>query len=102
MTTEIEASLVKRGIWFVEMILEPAYCFTGGTLLHRTDVSKGPVFGRTITTDVGTGNIIVALLAVLTTLGKRDVRGKEEAKGPCVVMLRTEAANVARLRRTFD
>jgi hypothetical protein len=51
------------------MSLKPAFGFADGALLYRTDVGKGPVFGRTITTDVGTGNIIVALLAVLRALG---------------------------------
>jgi hypothetical protein len=29
----------------------------------------GPVLGRTITTDTQTGNLVVAMLAVLSTLG---------------------------------
>lgn len=41
----------------------------------RTDLSKGSVLGQTITTDTRTGNLVVALLAVLSTIGmtfKRD------------------------------
>jgi hypothetical protein len=58
---------VAYGSW--KLSLESAFDFANGALTYRTDLSKGPMFGRTITTDVGTGNIIVALLAVLTTLG---------------------------------
>lgn len=38
--------------------------------IARTDVSRGSVLGQTITTDTRTGNLIVALLAVLSTIGK--------------------------------
>lgn len=37
----------------------------------RTDVSRGNVLGQTITTDTRTGNLLVALLAVLSTVGTR-------------------------------
>ncbi|KAH7372353.1 hypothetical protein BKA66DRAFT_423129 [Pyrenochaeta sp. MPI-SDFR-AT-0127] len=36
---------------------------------RRTNIDDGPVLGRTITTDTRTGNLLVALLAVLSTLG---------------------------------
>lgn len=36
----------------------------------RTDFDKGPILGRTITTDTQKGNLVVALLAVVSTLGK--------------------------------
>ena len=42
--------------------------FTDG--LHcRTNRDDGPILGRTITTDTQTVNLIVALLAILSTLG---------------------------------
>ncbi|KAF2110744.1 hypothetical protein BDV96DRAFT_650847 [Lophiotrema nucula] len=47
--SEIETSLVKRGKW--------------------TNLQQGPVMGQTITTDAQTGTLIIALLAVFTSLG---------------------------------
>jgi hypothetical protein len=44
--------------------LDPKYVYRG----LRVDVVRGPVVGKTITTDTGTGKIIVSLLAVLVTL----------------------------------
>lgn len=35
----------------------------------RTNLDKGPVIGKTTTTDVKTGNLIVAIIAVVSTLG---------------------------------
>ncbi|KAF2180390.1 hypothetical protein K469DRAFT_714764 [Zopfia rhizophila CBS 207.26] len=49
MSAELDARLVKRGLW--------------------TNLSEGPILGRTITTDTRTGTLIVALLAVLSSLG---------------------------------
>ena len=48
--SEIDDRFVKRGQW--------------------TNVQEGSVLGQTITTDTRTGIIIVALLAVLSTIGK--------------------------------
>ena len=39
--------------------------------IARTDVSRGSILDQTITTDTRTGNLLVALLAVLSTIGKR-------------------------------
>ncbi|OAL45319.1 hypothetical protein IQ07DRAFT_662175 [Pyrenochaeta sp. DS3sAY3a] len=47
--SQLPAALVHKGFW--------------------TNVDKGPVMGRTFTTDTQTGNICIALLAILTTLG---------------------------------
>ncbi|KAF1846848.1 uncharacterized protein K460DRAFT_132067 [Cucurbitaria berberidis CBS 394.84] len=47
--SELPAQAVHRGLW--------------------TNLERGPVMGSTITTDTQTGNLIVALLAILTTLG---------------------------------
>lgn len=47
--SQLPAELVHQGFW--------------------TNVDKGPVMGRTFTTDTQTGNICIALLAILTTLG---------------------------------
>jgi len=49
--SELDSQYVKRGFWINE--------------------AQGPVMGRTITTDIRTGTIIVALLAVLSSLGTR-------------------------------
>ncbi|KAH6638205.1 hypothetical protein C7974DRAFT_156147 [Boeremia exigua] len=48
MSLEIEPNLIRRGVWI--------------------NLDHGSVMGKTITTDTQTGNIIVALLAVLSTL----------------------------------
>jgi hypothetical protein len=49
MSIEVEPRFIKHGFW--------------------TNVDQGPILGQTITTDTKTGNLIVALLAVLSTLG---------------------------------
>lgn len=49
MALEVEPRFIKHGVW--------------------TNLDQGPVLGQTITTDTKTGNLIVALLAVLSTLG---------------------------------
>ena len=46
--TELDDAYVKRGLW--------------------TDWSRGPVLGRTITTDSTTGAIIVSMLAIMSSL----------------------------------
>lgn len=48
--SELDARYVHRGLW--------------------TNLSKGPIMGQTITTDTKTGAIVIAILAVCTTLGK--------------------------------
>jgi hypothetical protein len=40
-------------------------------LSHRTNVEKGPVLGKTITTNAQTGNLVVAIVAVISTLGRQ-------------------------------
>ena len=47
--SELSAQFVKRGYW--------------------VNVSQGRILGQTLTTDIQTGSIIVALLAVCTTIG---------------------------------
>lgn len=47
--SELQSRFVKRGLW--------------------VDHSEGPIMGRTITTDTKTGTILIALLAVLASLG---------------------------------
>lgn len=47
--SEIESQLVHRGVW--------------------SDVSRGTFLGRTITTDVRTGTFLIAIMAVLCSLG---------------------------------
>ncbi|KAH7076744.1 hypothetical protein BKA63DRAFT_288712 [Paraphoma chrysanthemicola] len=49
MSLEIESRFVKRGLW--------------------TNIEHGSVMGKTITTDTRTGNLVVAVLAVVSTLG---------------------------------
>lgn len=45
----------------------------------RTDLDKGAILGQQITTDTRTGSLIVALLAVLSTIGKIcDATGSSE------------------------
>lgn len=47
--SELDAQFVKRGLW--------------------TNLDQGTVMGKTITTDTGIGVLIVAILAILSTLG---------------------------------
>ncbi|KAF2871909.1 hypothetical protein BDV95DRAFT_28836 [Massariosphaeria phaeospora] len=47
--SELPSQFVKRGIW--------------------TNLEQGPVLGQTITTDIGTGTVVIALLAVLSSIG---------------------------------
>jgi hypothetical protein len=47
--SEVDAQFVKRGLW--------------------TNLDQGAVMGKTITTDTGTGVLVVAILAILSTLG---------------------------------
>lgn len=49
MSLELDSRFVKRGYW--------------------VNLSKGPTMGQTITTDSKTGSVVVALLAVLASLG---------------------------------
>ncbi|CAI6232189.1 unnamed protein product [Periconia digitata] len=51
--SQLSAQFVKKGFWI--------------------DNTRGPVMGRTITTDTQTGNIVVALMAVLATLGTKNL-----------------------------
>lgn len=37
----------------------------------RTNLDQGPVMGKTITTDTKTGSLIVAIVAIVSTLGTR-------------------------------
>jgi hypothetical protein len=47
--SEVDASFVRRGLW--------------------TNVDQGDIMGKTITTDSTTGAIVIALMAVLSTMG---------------------------------
>lgn len=48
--SEVDGRFVKRGLW--------------------TNLDHGQVMGKTITTDSTTGTIVVALMAVMSTVGK--------------------------------
>jgi hypothetical protein len=48
--SEVDGRYVKRGLW--------------------TNLDQGPVLGKVITTDTETGMIVIALLAILSALGK--------------------------------
>jgi hypothetical protein len=48
--SEVDARFIKRGLW--------------------TNVDRGNVMGKTITTDSTTGAIVIALMAVLSTMGR--------------------------------
>ena len=37
----------------------------------RTNLDQGSVMGKTITTDIKTGSLIVAIVAIVSTLGTR-------------------------------
>jgi hypothetical protein len=47
---EIDARFVKHGLW--------------------TNLEEGNIMGKTITTDTRTGTIVIALMAILSTVGK--------------------------------
>lgn len=53
--------------------LQSSATYTSRSRSSRTNLAHGPVLGQTITTDTQTGNIIVALLAVLSTLGMQTL-----------------------------
>jgi hypothetical protein len=61
--SELDSQYVKRGFWINE--------------------ARGPIMGRTITTDTRTGTIVVALLAVLSSLGTTNSDGFELANCIC-------------------
>jgi hypothetical protein len=48
--SEVDGRFIKRGLW--------------------TNVGQGNVMGKVITTDSTTGAIVIALMAVLSTMGK--------------------------------
>jgi hypothetical protein len=48
--SEVDAQFVKRGLW--------------------TNLDQGNIMGKTITTDSSTGAIIIALMAILSTMGR--------------------------------
>jgi len=50
--SEVDGRFVKQGIW--------------------TNLDKGEVMGRTITTDTRTGIFIIAIMAVMSTIGECD------------------------------
>ncbi|ERF76409.1 hypothetical protein EPUS_06967 [Endocarpon pusillum Z07020] len=62
--SQLPAEYVKRGLWI--------------------NIELGPVMGRIITTDTQTGNLVVALLALLTTLGQAFLR---TLPTPCALLL---------------
>ena len=55
MSVDLDPKYVHRGLW--------------------VDVDRGSVMGKTITTDTGTGTLIVSLLAVLVTIGELNACG---------------------------
>lgn len=40
-------------------------------MVSRTNLDEGPIMGKTITTDTQTGNLVVAIVAVVSTLGAK-------------------------------
>jgi hypothetical protein len=66
--SELDSLFVKRGVWFVLLRILPCLDVYAN-LSIRTNLDQGSVMGRTITIDTTTGNLVVALLAVLSTLG---------------------------------
>tara|TARA_R110002003_G_scaffold118_2_gene10535 strand:+ start:4424 stop:4603 length:180 start_codon:yes stop_codon:yes gene_type:complete len=50
--SEVDGRFIKRGLW--------------------TNVDQGSVMGKTITTDSTSGAIIIAMMAVLSTVGKEN------------------------------
>lgn len=38
--------------------------------IHRTNLDQEPVMGKIITTDAKTGNLLIAILAVVSAMGK--------------------------------
>jgi hypothetical protein len=65
--SEVDARFVKRGLW--------------------TNLAQGNIMGKTITTDSTTGAIIIALMAVLSTMG----RGRPSS---CIDRLPTRYRNI--------
>jgi hypothetical protein len=49
--SEVDGRFVKRGLW--------------------TNLEHGNVMGKTITTDSTTGTIVIAVMAILSTVGKK-------------------------------
>jgi hypothetical protein len=50
--TEVDSRFVKRGLW--------------------VNQSQGSVMGKTITTDTRTGAIVIAILTIVASIGKRS------------------------------
>lgn len=48
--TEVDSRYVKRGLW--------------------VDLDQGPVMGKTITTDTKSGTIVVAIVALMASIGE--------------------------------
>jgi hypothetical protein len=65
--SQLNAQFVKQGFWVSRDVFR---FLKAGTHLHpQVDNPRGPIMGQTITTTTKTGNLLVALIAVLTTLG---------------------------------
>jgi hypothetical protein len=54
MDLDLDLKYVYRGVW--------------------VDLDRGQIMGKTITTDTGTGTLLVALLALLVTLGNTSCK----------------------------
>ncbi|KAJ4289802.1 hypothetical protein N0V90_011133 [Kalmusia sp. IMI 367209] len=68
--SQLNSQFVKQGFWVSDYtilrysVLQAEYNFPS-----QVDILRGPIMGQTITTTTSTGNLVVALMAVLTTLG---------------------------------
>jgi len=72
MSLEIESRFVKTGLWYVLTVRDGGGLrkhFTDTAAFSRTDLDRGNVMGKTITTDTQTGNLVVAIIAIVSTLG---------------------------------
>ena len=72
MSLEIESRFVKTGLWYVLFVRDGGDLrkhFTNTVAFSRTDLDRGNVLGKTITTDTQTGNLVVAIIAIVSTLG---------------------------------
>lgn len=46
-------------------------------MASRTNLDEGPIMGKTITTDSQTGNLVVAIVAAVSTLGAKHEATKD-------------------------
>jgi hypothetical protein len=64
--SEVDGRFVKQGLW--------------------TNLEQGEIMGKTITTDTRTGTIIIALMAILSTVGKCCILLAENSSKTCVTI----------------